>query len=93
MFIFLQSKEWPRLRTQLEIKHVYSGTWLRLDRVNPGIEDDKEVEISNDSNKIKLISVGRLSEQKGYDRLLRVFNKLNKVCGFIKATRVQIFSS
>lgn len=39
---------------------------------------NEEVDINNDSNKIKLISVGRLSEEKGYDRLLRVFNKLNK---------------
>lgn len=39
---------------------------------------NEEMDIRNDSNKIKLISVGRLSEQKGYDRLLKVFNKLNK---------------
>ena len=50
---------------------------------NP-INREKILKLSNEkiddiksTNKFKLISVGRLAEQKGYDRLLRVFKRLN----------------
>lgn len=50
---------------------------------NP-INREKILKLSNENiddikstNKFKLISVGRLSEEKGYDRLLRVFKRLN----------------
>lgn len=50
---------------------------------NP-INREKILKLSNEkiddiksTNKFKLISVGRLAEEKGYDRLLRVFKRLN----------------
>lgn len=50
---------------------------------NP-INREKILKLSNENiddikytNKFKLISVGRLAEEKGYDRLLRVFKRLN----------------
>lgn len=50
---------------------------------NP-INREKILKLSNEkiddikfTNKFKLVSVGRLSKQKGYDRLLRVFKRLN----------------
>ena len=50
---------------------------------NP-INREKILKLSNEriddiksTSKFKLISVGRLSEEKGYDRLLRVFKRLN----------------
>lgn len=50
---------------------------------NP-INREKILKLSNEkiddiksTNKFKLISVGRLSKEKGYDRLLRVFKRLN----------------
>ena len=41
------------------------------------IKMSKEDEIKFDNSKINLISVGRFHEMKGYDRLVRVLNKLN----------------
>lgn len=50
---------------------------------NP-INREKILKLSNEkiddikfTNKFKLVSVGRLSKEKGYDRLLRVFKRLN----------------
>lgn len=51
---------------------------------NP-INREKILQLTNEEisdiqllNKFRMISIGRLSEEKGYDRLLRVFNRLKK---------------
>lgn len=51
-----------------------------IDKNNIFLKKDEKIDFK-DSNSFKLITVGRLVEQKGYDRLLRVCNKLIKEDG------------
>lgn len=51
-----------------------------IDKNNIFLRKDEKIDFK-DSNSFKLITVGRLVEQKGYDRLLRVCNKLIKEDG------------
>ena len=48
--------------------------------------EEKVDDITIDSSKLKFITVGRLVEQKGYERLLKVFNDLN-----IKYKNIELF--